>query len=84
MRHVRCSAGGALVDDVDYYNRVHETMSILTSMNNRDSDDCEGLGYRWDDDDHYVNFDELRFYGYCEWIKRVRVFQAVIRSFQTK
>ena len=39
---MRCLVGGALVDDIDYYNRAHEMMSILTSTNNRDTDDAEG------------------------------------------
>ena len=29
-------------------------MSILTSTNNRDNDDAEGFGYRWDSPDDYV------------------------------
>jgi hypothetical protein len=42
--------GGAILDDVDYYNRVHEMLHILTSRNNRDNDDIEGFGNRWDSD----------------------------------
>ena len=45
FRRVRCLVGGALVDDVDYYNRVHEMMHILSTNNNRDNDDAEGFGY---------------------------------------
>ena len=48
FRRVRCLIGGALVDDVDYYNRVHEMMHILSTNNNRDNDDVEGFGYIWD------------------------------------
>ena len=29
-------------------NRVHEMMLILTSTQNRDNDDVEGFGERWD------------------------------------
>ena len=43
------------MDDVDYYNRVHEMMHILSSNNNRDNDDVEGFGYRWDSKDNYFN-----------------------------
>ena len=29
---------GAIVDDIDNYNRTHEMMAILTSQSNRDND----------------------------------------------
>ena len=48
FRRVRCLVGGALVDDIDYYNRVHEMLHICTSTNNRDNDDVESWGYKWD------------------------------------
>ena len=54
FRRVRCLVGGALVDAIDYYNRVHEMMRILTSTNNRDNDDAEGFGYRWDSPGDYL------------------------------
>ena len=53
LRRARCMAGGAIVDDVDYYNRVHEMLHILTSKPNRDSDVVEGFGDRWDSDEVY-------------------------------
>ena len=53
FRRARCLVGGAIVDDVDYYNRVHEMLHILTSKANRDNDSIEGFGARWDDDDHW-------------------------------
>ena len=56
FRRVRCLIGGALIDDIDYYNRVHEMMHICTSTNNRDNDDTEGFGYRWDSKDIYNAF----------------------------
>ena len=31
FRRSRCLVGGAIVDDIDYYNRVHEMLHILTS-----------------------------------------------------
>jgi hypothetical protein len=56
FRRVRCLIGGALIDDIDYYNRVHEMMHICTSTNNRDNDDVEGFGYRWDSEKVYNAF----------------------------
>ena len=53
FRRARCLVGGAIVDDIDYYNRVHEMLHILTSKANRDNDSIEGFGARWDDDEHY-------------------------------
>ena len=47
-RRVRCLIGCALVDVVDYYNRVREMMHTLSTNNNRDNDDVEGFGYRWE------------------------------------
>ena len=49
FRRARCLVGGAIVDDIDYYNRVHEMLHILTSESNRDNDSLEGFGARWDD-----------------------------------
>ena len=57
FRRVRCLVGGAIVDDVDFYNRVHEMLHILSSKNNRDNDDIEGFGYRWDSDYNYSQYD---------------------------
>ena len=53
IRRARCLVGGAIVDDIDYYNRVHEMLHILTSKNNRDNDDVEGFGQRWDNENIY-------------------------------
>jgi hypothetical protein len=50
FRRARCLVGGAIVDDIDYYNRVHEMLHVLTSKLNRDNDSIEGFGARWDDD----------------------------------
>jgi len=55
FRRVRCLVGGSIVDDVDYYNRVHEMLHILTSKMNRDNDDIEGFGCRWDGDNNYAS-----------------------------
>ena len=65
FRRARCLVGGAIVDDVDYYNRVHEMLHILTSKANRDNDDIEGFGERWDSDEFWgkwngnTNFGEI-------------------------
>ena len=42
IRRARCLVGGALVDDVDYYNRVREMMHIRSTHCNRDNNDVEG------------------------------------------
>ena len=50
---VRCMYQGAICDDIRAYNRTHEMMSILTSKANRDNDDVEGFGRRWDNTNFY-------------------------------
>ena len=55
FRRARCLVGGAIVDDVDYYNRVHEMLHILTSEANRDNDELEGFGSRWDNDEFWAS-----------------------------
>ncbi|MFM7856519.1 MAG: hypothetical protein ACKO96_32505, partial [Flammeovirgaceae bacterium] len=45
------SGAGAVLEDIDYANRVHEMFHILTSKANRDNDiKLEGFGTGWDDD----------------------------------
>ena len=61
IRRARCLIGGAILDDVDYYNRVHEMLHILTSKNNRDNDEIEGFGIRWDSDNVYNDWDANNF-----------------------
>jgi hypothetical protein len=56
FRRVRCLIGGALIDDIDHYNRVHEMLHICSSNNNRENDDVEGFGYRWDSRASYGQF----------------------------
>ena len=46
FRRVRLLAGGQLLEDIDYYNRVHEMMDILTASDSRDNETVEGFGYR--------------------------------------
>ena len=48
FRRARCMYQGAIVDDIDMYNRTHEMMHILTSSQCRENDDVEGFGWRWD------------------------------------
>ena len=43
LRRVRCIVGGAVVDDIDYYGRVHEMTTMLCSAAARDNDDSEGF-----------------------------------------
>ncbi|MGV2342022.1 MAG UNVERIFIED_CONTAM: hypothetical protein LVR18_51355 [Planctomycetaceae bacterium] len=63
IRRARCLVGGAIIDDVDYYNRVHEMLHILTSNYNRDNDDIEGFGQRWDSEDAYGSWDTTKLGG---------------------
>ena len=56
FRRARCLVGGAIIDDVDYYNRIHEMLHILTSEANRDNDNVEGFIQRWDEDGIYNNW----------------------------
>ena len=45
------SGAGAVLEDIDYANRVHEMFHLLTSRANRDNDiRIEGFGLAWDDD----------------------------------
>jgi hypothetical protein len=53
FRRGRCIVGGAITDDIDQYNRVHEFLNILSSKANRDNDLVDGFGYRWDGDGVY-------------------------------
>ena len=45
--------GEAIVDDIDYYNRVYEMVHILSSREHRNNDEVEGFGPRWDHDNLY-------------------------------
>jgi len=56
FRRARCLVGGTIIDDIDYYNRVHEMMHVLTSKANRDNDEIEGFNGRWDSDRWYENY----------------------------
>ena len=47
---VRIMANGALCEDLQSYGRVHHMLDCLKAKGVRDNEDCEGFGYRWDDD----------------------------------
>ncbi len=48
---MRCICGGEIIDDIDYYNGDHEMLHICTSNLDRENDDVEGFGWRWDSKD---------------------------------
>ena len=49
------SGAGAVLEDIDYMNRVHEMFHLLTSKANRDNDcNIEGFGGYWDSDTAYT------------------------------
>ena len=45
FRRMRVLAGGQLVEDIDYYNRVHEMFSNLISKDSVLNNSAEGFGY---------------------------------------
>ena len=47
---------GAIIDDIDYYNRVSEMLHVLTSKANRDNSDIEGFDTIWDNDANYATW----------------------------
>ena len=48
IRRVRVLAQGQCIEDIDYYNRVHQMMHNLTQTGNRDNDDIMGFSNRLD------------------------------------
>jgi len=44
FRRSRCLVGGAIVDDIDYYNRVHEMFTVLQAKDSRVNESVEGFG----------------------------------------
>ena len=46
FRRVRLLCGSQLVEDIDYYGRVHEMMSILTATHSRAKEAVEGFGFK--------------------------------------
>ena len=49
FRRVRLLCGSQLVEDIDYYGRVHEMMSILSAKHSRANESVEGFGFVWDE-----------------------------------
>ena len=43
FRRLRIICGGQIVEDIDYYARVHEMMHMTLPSNVRDNDDVEGF-----------------------------------------
>ena len=44
FRRLRILCGGQLVEDIDYYNHVHEMFHVLQPREVRENDDIEGFG----------------------------------------
>ena len=49
FRRVRLLAAGQVVEDIDYYSRVHEMMDVLTAADSRLNESVEGFGKIWDE-----------------------------------
>ena len=45
FRRLRVLAGGQLVEDIDYYNRVHHMFQNMISMDSATNNQAEGFGY---------------------------------------
>ena len=50
FRRMRILCGNQLVEDIDYYNRVHYMFDILRAKHVRENEDCEGFEDRFDSD----------------------------------
>ena len=48
FRRLRILCNGALIEDIDYYNHVHQMFDVLQSENVRNNEDVEGFGIRAD------------------------------------
>ena len=55
--------GLAFIDDIDYYNQVHEMFDILSSENNRRNNEVEGFGSRWDSVTNYDKYTTNKYQG---------------------
>ena len=47
-RRMRVLVGNQLIEDIDYYARVHQMFDILRARHVRENEDCEGFGARFD------------------------------------
>ena len=61
FRRVRLLCGSQLVEDIDYYGRVHEMMNILTATHSRANEAVEGFGFNWEE--HSTNAAKLLYKG---------------------
>ena len=50
FRRMRILCGNQLVEDIDYYNRVHYMFDILRAKHVRENEDAEGFEDRFDSD----------------------------------
>lgn len=48
FKRMRVLCNGAIVEDIDDYNRVHQMFNILSSPDNRKNELSEGFGQHWD------------------------------------
>ena len=48
FRRMRVLCGNTLVEDIDYYNRVHYMFDIMRARHVRENEDCEGFEVRFD------------------------------------
>ena len=53
FRRVRLLIGGAVVEDIDFYNRCHEMFHCCTNGTTRDNDLAESFGQRVDSSTYY-------------------------------
>ena len=86
FRRARMLMGGAICDDIDSYGRNHEMLHILTSKANRDNDDVEGFGYRWDNDTFctyagFIGTDANNFGGIAGRAARTVLFKPLFGLF---
>ena len=49
FRRARVLVNGMVAEDIQDYNRNHEMLLSMMPDHVRDNIDCEGFGYRWDD-----------------------------------
>jgi len=47
-RRLRILAGNQLIEDIDYYARVHQMFDILRAGHVRENENCEGFEHRYD------------------------------------
>ena len=50
FKRARLLAGGTLIEDIDYYARVHEMKEILSASDSRLNEEVEGFGIKWDNE----------------------------------